>query len=74
MVYKNYQCERCDDPAQMVHHRTHITPENINDPNVTLDWANLESLCMDCHNAEHFGGPVCAEGLRFDRDGNLIPK
>lgn len=27
---------------------------NISDPSVLLSFDNLEALCFDCHNAEHF--------------------
>lgn len=64
-------CERCGDPGVIVHHKVHLTPGNINDPNVTLNWENLELLCQDCHNKEH-GGASTADGLAFDEDGNLI--
>ena len=51
-------CERClkqgrYTPGVIVHHKVHITPENIDDPNVTLDWRNLELVCRDCHAVEH---------------------
>lgn len=69
-----YICERCGRVARIVHHKKYITPQNINDPNITLDWDNLEALCMDCHNAEHIGGSICAEGLRFDKEGNIVKK
>ena len=51
-------CERClskglYNPGEIVHHKIHLTPENINDPRVTLDPANLENLCRECHAAEH---------------------
>jgi len=59
--------------ARIVHHRQHITPQNIHDPSITLGWANLEALCIDCHNAEHMGGSACAPGLAFDAAGNLVP-
>lgn len=72
MVSQHYVCERCGGVARIVHHKTYITPQNINNPSITLDWANLEALCMDCHNAEHLSGVACAEGLRFDSNGNLI--
>ena len=54
-------CERCLSkglikPAVMVHHKTYITPDNINDPNVTLNWNNLEALCQGCHTDEHQPG------------------
>ena len=67
-----YVCERCGGLARIVHHRRYITPQNIHDPAIALDWANLEALCIDCHNAEHMGGGVCAPGLAFDAAGNLI--
>lgn len=39
----------------IVHHRTPITPDNIGDTGVTLDWSNLQLLCRDCHAAAHDG-------------------
>lgn len=52
-------CERCLArgmlvPAQIVHHKIYISPENIKDPGITLDPENLEALCQECHNREHF--------------------
>lgn len=51
-------CESCRDAGRIragaiVHHLTPITPENINDPNITLNWKNLRFLCRDCHAAVH---------------------
>ena len=40
-------------PAVHVHHRTHITPENLNDPRITLDHSNLMALCEECHAEQH---------------------
>lgn len=65
-------CERCGGPGKIVHHIEYITPENINDPNVTLNWDNLELLCQDCHNREHHEGKLVAKGLMFDENGNLV--
>lgn len=53
-------CERClkkglYTPAEVVHHRRHITPQNIKDPNITLNFENLEALCWSCHELEHKG-------------------
>lgn len=74
MASRNGVCERCGGLARIVHHRRYITPQNIQDPSVTLDWANLEALCIDCHNAEHMSsGGVCAPGLAFDAAGNIVP-
>ena len=51
-------CEAClkkglYSPAEIVHHKIHITPENIGDPNITLSHSNLEALCRLCHAKEH---------------------
>lgn len=40
-------------PAVHVHHRTPLTPENLNDPAVTLDRRNLMALCEECHAEQH---------------------
>lgn len=39
--------------AEEVHHIKFITPDNINDPNVTLNWNNLVALCRECHRKRH---------------------
>ena len=51
-------CERCRKrglivPAVEVHHKIKLSPENLNDPDVTLNWDNLEALCGKCHKEEH---------------------
>lgn len=51
-------CERCLSkgiykPGEIVHHKIHLTPENINDESVTLAWDNLQLLCRDCHAFVH---------------------
>ena len=51
-------CERCYrngiiKHGDTVHHKVHLTPENINDPSVTLNFDNLELLCRDCHAEVH---------------------
>lgn len=52
-------CERCKArgllvPAVIVHHKIHLTEANYLDEAVALDPGNLEALCFDCHNKEHF--------------------
>lgn len=39
--------------GEIVHHKQPLTPENINDPAITLSWDNLELLCRDCHGKAH---------------------
>ena len=51
-------CERCYAAGiirhgDTVHHKVHLTARNINDPAVTLNYANLELLCRDCHAEVH---------------------
>ena len=49
-----------------------ITPDNIDDPNVTLNEDNLELLCEKCHNSKRKVDRDIADGLRFDEFGNLF--
>lgn len=51
-------CEEClkhgrYKAAVEVHHKTHITPYNVNDPSITLNWDNLIALCRECHRRQH---------------------
>ena len=77
----NGLCERClkNDkytPGYEVHHKTYLTPDNINDPYITLAWENLELLCSPCHSIEHnrTEKEATRDGLMFDSSGNLIEK
>lgn len=70
----DYLCARCGAPGKIVHHKVKLTPLNINDPFVSLNADNLETLCQDCHNAEHEGRFAMAPGLAFDENGNLIKR
>jgi 5-methylcytosine-specific restriction endonuclease McrA len=72
MKSKYYICEQCGGAAKICHHKIYLTPANINDPNITLNWDNLEALCQDCHTRQHLAGGVCAEDLYFDDEGNLV--
>ena len=40
-------------PAEEVHHIIELTPDNVNDPTVSLNPDNLVSLCRECHRARH---------------------
>lgn len=68
-------CERCYArgelvPAVVVHHVTHISPQNVGDPSVTLDESNFQRLCVDCHAAVHSGNE--RPRVAFDEHGNVI--
>lgn len=69
-------CERCRAagklvPAVIVHHRIHLTPERMNDPQLTMGWDNLEALCQECHNREHFAEEH-DQRYAFGPDGSLL--
>ena len=66
-------CERCEAkgiirPARFVHHKRYITPDTIANPSVLLSFNNLEALCFDCHNSEHF---ATKKRYRVDEYGNV---
>lgn len=71
-------CERClargvVTPAEIVHHKIHLTPENVHDPNIALSWDNLEAVCRKCHAELHGKNP---EGKRWHvgPDGQVVSK
>ena len=78
-------CERCMEcgevkPADVVHHRVPLSPENMDDPGITLDPGNLMCLCHDCHTEVHQALGMGAMNGRapekprvgFDAEGNLV--
>ena len=65
-------CERCGGAGHIVHHKRYITPANINNPSIALDWSNLELLCDECHQKQHQNTRNAAENVTFDADGNVI--
>ena len=69
-------CERCRSrgklvPAVIVHHRIHLTRERMQDPQLTMGWDNLEALCQECHNREHFGEDH-GQRYAFGPNGELL--
>lgn len=66
----HYQCEDCSGVGEIVHHKTPLTPDNINDPNISLNFDNLRLVCRKCH-AKYDGNAATVEGVFFDADGNL---
>lgn len=51
-------CENClkrgiYKPGVIVHHVIEITPENIERPEIVLNYDNLELLCRECHAEVH---------------------
>lgn len=75
LMRDHYLCkgDGCSNAATEVHHIKHITPYNINDPNVTINEKNLISLCHNCHRVAH-GKTVLDDEYFFDENGYLIKK
>jgi 5-methylcytosine-specific restriction endonuclease McrA len=83
---KCYICEKCGNKninpnirpitrQLQVHHKIPITPQNVDDLNISLNWDNFQLLCTICHNAERYGEKdVVAPGLEFDEHGMLRKK
>lgn len=67
----NWLCERCGQPAQIVHHKMRITAGNVDDLNVTLNLDNLEALCQNCHNLEH-DHFTAQDRAVFDSRGDVV--
>ncbi len=69
-------CERCLAkglivPAKIVHHKIYLDDRSVENPEIALNHDNLEALCQDCHNKEHFketGG----RRWKIGEDGELI--
>lgn len=74
MKEKHYLCERCGGYAKIVHHKSYINDSNLNDLNILIDFSNLEALCLDCHNKEHFKKERTRKEFEFDNEGNFILK
>lgn len=83
LMRDRYLCVKCGRPAEEVHHIVHLTPRNINDPSITLNLDNLESLCKGCHMEEHRGPQTSSKkaidnkieyDYEFDANGYLVKK
>lgn len=86
LIRDKYKCVKCGSTGDLeVHHITHLTPDNIHDANVTLNDANLITLCRDCHFAEHSKDKAngirngkgkhhedCGKEYMFDENGFLV--
>ena len=56
--------------AIIVHHKEYVTDSNFEDDNIFFNINNLECLCQDCHNKEHFRNNE--EEYIFDENGDVI--
>ena len=77
-------CERCMErgivkPADVVHHTIPLSPENMDDPDITLNPKRLVALCNDCHTEVHqelgigaMNGNKQKPRVGFDEEGNVV--
>lgn len=70
-------CERCLNrglivPGVIVHHKIYLNAENVKDPTIALNWDNLELLCEEDHNREHFKGKGNNRRYKISEDGEVI--
>lgn len=66
-------CEQClmsglFNPGEIVHHKIPLTPFNVETPEITLNWNNLELLCRECHLQAHKKNK---KRFRVDEDGRV---
>lgn len=55
--------------AEIIHHKEYITDKNFENDSVFFNIDNTESLCLDCHNKEHFAEK---QEYYFNENGDLI--
>lgn len=66
-------CEKCGAIGTEVHHKIHLTPDNVSNPEISLNQDNLLLLCNECHNKEH-GRFEGKKEYEFDADGNMVKR
>lgn len=70
-------CEVCrKNLGYIVHHKVHLTPANIDNPDITLKHSNLSFECKECHD-KHDGHGIGNKGkgllVVFDENGQPVP-
>lgn len=57
-------------PGEIVHHKEHVTPSNLDDNSILTNWDNLETLCRDHHGEAH-SEYKDAKRYKVDEYGNV---
>lgn len=71
--YIRLKAEGKDVVFGIVHHIEHINDSNYQDQTLSMNWDNLELLCITCHNQEHMTTTSeVREDVRFDSQGRII--
>ena len=78
-IMRHPLCECClKEFSREVHHKIHLTPENVKDDKIAFGADNLEALCTECHNNKHNrfvkSKAACDENITFDKNGNVVFK
>lgn len=68
----NGLCKLCGKPRTKVHHKIHLTSNNVDDPNIVLRPDNLILFCKDCHYKERHRFGKHPSKCKFDKNGDLI--
>ena len=71
---KGLLCELCllegkTTAGEIVHHKIHVNASNVDDPNITLNWDNLQLLCREHHAQVHKRVPT---RYKIDEMGRVI--
>lgn len=65
-------------PAEIVHHKIHLSEKNVMDESLAYGFENLEALCRQCHAEEHEEEynerSKSKKRYFFDKNGNVIIK
>lgn len=69
-------CEICWANGQIkagdiVHHKIHLDETNIQNPNITLSFSNLQLVCRDCHAMLHKNSDA-SRRYRVEADGTVV--
>lgn len=69
-------CERCHgDSGYILHHKIVLNESNVGDPSISLNHDNLEFVCKNCHEREHFElNHNTFAPAQFDENGQIIPE
>lgn len=63
-------CQTChENTGYIVHHDIWLTPQNINDPDISLNHRHLKYDCLVCHNKEKENEEK--EKYYFGKDGQI---
>lgn len=72
-------CQDCrTELGYIVHHKIELNPDNINNPDISLNHANLKYVCKNCHEkveSHSYRQKHIPDEIKytFDANGNPVP-